>query len=541
MKHLPYLLILSLLFSFCKNKEDIIQVKSFEVEIIDSISIDVPYKNGGYGFDMSLYEQNDSIYCVLQDFQETSIHILNLTSRKYVGTVSLKKYGDKHYQNPVFHFIALNEDSLIFVDMPINFSFNHDSAFRVINGHGEMIGALIWQNELSDYWNSINKSQGKPYFYMAFSEIEHFDGSIYFPMMKVKVYDNDSSYFSTYQTFGGNLNYLDSANKFNPHTFQLKPEDQKKASWNERKYFEWQTIPINDKRVVYLFNFADDMIVYHTNTHKSQRFEYPRPVLMDLFYKHYEGRIESEHFYEGGFFDSQNSYFIRRGVFPKISGMNRIDFHFFSKKMPWLGLYDSAFNLIAESVGDSTISWVNPKPKSFNNKLYAVKRSYGKYNVTIYELKINVLDEPATLPDHSHQFTITEKLLLKNYLEENVDCSDCFVLLVPNVSCPTCLIYVLEAYITNQSHFKEKNLFLISEESTINRHLDHFLESDIAMMHDNSLIIVEKREGHLSKLEDGMFGNPFIVHYVGGEVKSKFIFNPDDLKLLMEFDELFTD
>jgi len=540
MKHLLYLLILSLLFSFCKNKQDFYQVKSFEVEIIDSISIEVPI-NGGYGFDMSLYEQNDSIYCVLQDLNETSIHILNLTSRKYAGTVSLKKYADKHYQYPVFHFIALNEDSLIFVDMPINFSFNHDSAFRVINSHGEMIGALIWQNELSDYWNSINESQGTPYFYMSFSETEHLDGSIYFPMRNVKVYNNDSSYFSTYQHFGGNLNYSDSANKFNPHTFQLKPDDQQKATWNKSKYFNWQTIPNQDGRVVYLFNFADDIIVYNSHTHESQRFEYPRPVLIDLFYKHYEGRIESEHFYDGGFFDFQNSYFIRLGVFPKISEMNKLDYHFFSQKTPWLGLYDDSFNLIAESVGDSSITWIYPKPKSFKNKLYAVKRSYGKYNVTIYELKINVLDEPATLPDRIHQFSITEKLLLKNYLEENVHCSDCFVLVVPNSSCPSCIIYVLEVYITNQSHFKEKNLFLISEESTINRHMDYFSESDIAMMHDNKYIIVEKRDSHLSNLEDGIFGNPFIVHYVDGKVRSKFIFNPDDLNLLMEFDELFKD
>jgi hypothetical protein len=263
---------------------------------------------------------------------------------------------------------------------------------------------------------------------------------------------------------------------------------------------------------------------------------------MDLFYKHYEGRIESEHFYNGGFFDSQNSYFIRRGVFPKISGMNELDYFYFNLKKPWLGLYDNAFNLVAESVGDSTITWIDPKPKSFKNKLYAVKREYyGSYNVTIYELKINILDEPATLPNRIHQFSITEKLSLQDYLKQNVDCSDCFVLLVPNTSCPYCLIYALEAYVTNQTHFKEKNLFLIGEESTINRHLDRFSESDIAMMHDSKYIIVEKREGHLSNLEDGLYGNPFIVHYADGKVKSIVLFNPDDLKLLMEFDELFKD
>jgi hypothetical protein len=31
------------------------------------------------------------------------------------------------------------------------------------------------------------------------------------------------------------------------------------------------------------------------------------------------------------------------------------------------------------------------------------------------------------------------------------------------------------------------------------------------------------------------------VHYVDGKVESKFIFNPNDMTLLMEFDELFKD
>ncbi len=524
-----YIFIFLFLFYSCDYKKNN-RYKYIELQEIDTIALMLSDSKSNVEYDFQIYNNNNNTNKLLILYvNNLNLYIYNLSTKKLLKEIKLKK--------PIFSFYYLSKDSIFLLYQTAYFYDYCDTVLAIIDENGSIKKTFGINDEHFLTQNNIISEKQFYYPNTTFHKILYFDKKIFFNISKNYFYYlGDSA--SRSDNFA-NAAYIDlKTEKIN---FIFFPKYYPPENYFYPRNFSTKSICLSHNNLPMMayrftnylneYDYNKDIIISHYV--KSDNFDTIMPSIdeKELSQFNYNDNYGKLWFV---FYDMYKKLYYRMIILPE---------KYFDKNL--LIAFDTNFTKIAEGFipkhfgnhmiieNDGIIFW-NSK-KTFENEGYIV---FTKYKINFIESKDSLIDLQKQMKEIGTCNNKIEKNVTKNideYLNLKLNKRDNYLaIIVPSLSCPSCIQYVLTMYSLNKESFLKNNVILIFEGENKISLKNQLLEKNILLSEN---VIIDDSNIY-KQYHSETFYNPRVIIFENKNVKFDKVYKPDELEGIGQ--EIFT-
>ena len=210
---------------------------------------------------------------------------------------------------------------------------------------------------------------------------------------------------------------------------------------------------------------------------------------------------------------------------------NRTYFNLINKQK-WFGVYNAELKLKGEGIVPNSISTSWPKPELYKNEIYA--KSKLKTNGLLRFYKISISPNSKNIDSLKREIDLnlcpkTPPKQLSDFGKLKLIPNNSTVLVIPEASCPACVNYSLNYYLTHFEKMKELDVYLITSNKMALKAIDSVASKYI--------LIDEKDE--LSHFLSNEINNPTLIAWKNNQVTTTMVLPPNEVIKLEDYIDYF--
>lgn len=524
----------------CTDSHSISQnnVVSFKVLGNDTVTLPFTY-DVNKNFTIQVYDRNDTVFTLLGDIQNSQLIEIDLSNRVFKRTIELTRIDGQTY--PVFMHHYLNKDTIVILPDISNEDglFHHSLIYAVDIEGSEVANYSIVNSPFRMYSEKMDSSQ---------TTLFHNFQPLHFNKKRLFV---DPLSFNSGMTLKENVKY--------------KIPELGYFEFSGQNNLEFTTIPYvrNESNDTLRFGkeqegmyFAiideDHILISHNNSHHLNLIDIhsgnivkqskesgriisnPEPLDYPGAYTSRQPQQNSNStLFKQLLYDQKKSLAFRFGLLPTHEELNLGDLNAFRFSNIWVGAYDSSLSLVGQSKVPEWFS-LHPEPVFFRDHFITVKQGINEFEVVFQHVdldtaRVKQLVFDSIADELIHARPIISETNLNGLYESYKIRANSIILTVPSHSCPYCLNYSIDYYLTHLQKMEEEQIYLVVSEETA---------TDALKSAQSRNVIIGKTRVLENLLNEGI-NNPTLMQWDGSKVIRSMLLPPGEVEQMSKYIQEF--
>jgi hypothetical protein len=199
----------------------------------------------------------------------------------------------------------------------------------------------------------------------------------------------------------------------------------------------------------------------------------------------------------------------------------------------WVGAYDSSLSLVGQSKVPEWFS-LHPEPVFFRDHFITVKQGINEFEVVFQHVdldtaRVKQLVFDSIADELIHARPIISETNLNGLYESYKIRANSIILTVPSHSCPYCLNYSIDYYLTHLQKMEEEQIYLVVSEETA---------TDALKSAQSRNVIIGKTRVLENLLNEGI-NNPTLMQWDGSKVIRSMLLPPGEVEQMSKYIQEF--